>query len=124
MTILHAYRRTAVHSVDQPGGPFVFEVNADGHYLCDVTEPDAVDRLLEISEGYRVYGEPLTQALAADAPLSRFVITNEHSTVDLRTLDRAGLLAFIVAEALDYKPHHKSSDDTIRDKIVELLIGD
>lgn len=127
MTILHAFRRIAPHAVDLPGGPFLFAPNEHGHFVCEVPEGPALERLLELTEGYKVYGAAAVLAPAEDddTPASKYVITNgeDDSTVDLRTLDRAGLLAFIADQELDYKPHHKSSDDTIRDKIVELLIG-
>lgn len=127
VTILHAYRRTAPCSVDLTGGPFKFAANEHGHFVCDVPEGPALTRLLEIGEAYRVYGAAVEQAPAEDddTPLSKYVITNgdDDSTVDLRTLDRTALLAFIADQDLDYKPHHKAGEDTIRDKIVELLIG-
>lgn len=127
MTILHAFRRIATHAVDLPGGPFKFDANEHGHFVCDVPEGPALARLLELKEGYKVYGAAVEQAPAEDddTPLSKYVITNgdDDSTVDLRTLDRTALLAFIADQELDYKPHHKAGEDTIREKIVELLIG-
>lgn len=128
MALVHAYRRTRPHQADFGAVKFDFAANEAGHYVCDVPEGPELARLLEITEGYVLYGAvPGSQdEEAEDEGLSsKFIITSgdDDQAIDLRKLDRAGLLAFIEEQELDYKPHHRAGEDTIRHKIVELLIG-
>lgn len=123
MTTIHAYRRTLPHSVELFGQVLKFSADAEGRQVCEVPEGPALDRLLEISEGYCVLGAPPKQEGDEDQPYSPYVLTNGDNgkSVDLRTLDRAGLLAFIRDQELDYAPHPNAKDDTVRDKIVAML---
>ena len=128
MPIVHAYRRTKVHTVEAAGLKLKFEPNAEGHVVCEVPEGPALERLLELAEGYVLHGELPRKAEPDedyDEPLSKYVLTrgDNDETVDLRALDRAGLLAFIAEQELDYKPRANAADDTVRDKIVQLLTG-
>ena len=127
MAIVHAYRRTRPHTVELGGKSFKFAANEDGHQVCDVPEGPALERLLELAEGYVAYGQVLPTAPGddEDAPLSKYVLTrNENDdTIDLRLLDRAGLLAFIAEQELSYTPRANTPDDTLRDKIVHMLTG-
>jgi hypothetical protein len=128
MALVHAYRRDAPHQVDFGAIKFDFAANDAGHQVCEVPDGPELARLLEITEGYVRYGDVPDEPSAAeddDAMASKFIITSgdDDQAVDLRKLDRAGLLAFIEEQELDYKPHHRAGDDTIRHKIVELLIG-
>jgi hypothetical protein len=127
MALVHAYRRTKPHQADFGAVKFDFAANASGHYVCDVPDGPELARLLEITEGYVLYGDvPAAPSDAGedDVMASKLIITSgDDQAVDLRKLDRAGLLAFIEEQELDYKPHHRAGDDTIRLKIVELLIG-
>jgi len=130
MALVHAYRRTAPVEVEVYEGYIAkFEPNEAGHQVCEVPEGPSLDRLLEISEAYVVYGiKPQAQAEPDeddDTPLSKYILTRDDTdaTVDLRELDRAALLAFIAEQDLDYKPRANTPDDTIRDRIVALLTG-
>ena len=116
--ILHAYRRKEPHQVEVAGQVLKFAANEQDHQVCDAPPGPATDRLLELSEGYVVYGDTKQ---SEPAPASKYLLVNGEETVDLRTLDRAALVAFSAAQGLDYKPHANSKDDTVRDKIVELL---
>lgn len=129
MAIVHAYRRTAPVEVEVFGFIAKFAPNEAGEVVCEVPEGPALDRLMEITEAYVVHGiKP--QATPDpdeddDTPLSKYVLTRNESdeTIDLRTLDRAGLLAFIAEQELGYSPRANTPDDTVRDKIVALLTG-
>lgn len=130
MATVHAHRRTAPIEVELFGFTGKFTVNEAGHVVCEVPEGPALDRLLEITEAYTVYGgKPFTPQADPDddddTPLSKYALTRNESdeTIDLRTLDRAGLLAFITEQELNYTPRANTPDDTVRDKIVALLTG-
>lgn len=129
MAIVHAYRRTKLHTCQAGGLTLKFAPDTEGRVVCDVPEGPALDRLLELTEGYTLLGQKPQVASEPDedddAPLSKYVLTrgDNDETVDLRTLDRAGLLAFIAEQGLDYTPRANAADDTIRDKIVKLLTG-
>lgn len=124
MTIIHAYIRTKPISVDLFNKVVDFQANEKGHIVAEVKEKRVADRLLSISEGYRVYDDIPLEVEEDDAPIqtSPYLLTQEGDdgrevTVDLRTLDRAELVKFCADNDIP-APHHKTKDETVRDAIV------
>lgn len=130
MPLIHAYRRKAPHTVEFAGETRTFEANPAGEQVCDVPAGPMADRLLELTEGYRLHASEQPQAAPPDdedEPPSPFVLTSEGDDgnevlVDLRTLDRARLLAFCAENDIP-APHPNAKDDTVRQKIVDFLAG-
>lgn len=126
MPFVHAYTRTKPHEVQVGGLTLQFAANETGEQVCDVPQGPALDRLLELSEGYLLYGATPAQPEPEDEEpaFSKYVFStgNETGTVDLLTLDRAGLLEFIAEQELSYKPHGNVKIEAVRDRIVELMI--
>lgn len=123
MTTIHAFIRTKPISVDLFDAVIEFQANDKGHIVAEVTEQRIADHLLSIREGYKVYGAAPTPASEDDGiDTSPYVMTQEGDngnevTVDLRTLDRAALVAFCADNDIP-APHHKAGEDKIRDAIV------
>ena len=146
MALVQAYRRNKTYTHTFADAVLVFKPNEKGDVVCDVSDQSAVDRLLLIPTGFRLYGEQadepasslLTQKLEHvpedepqtepkdDAALehvpenaSPYVLKDEASGIefDLRPLDDAALHEF--AKANDVKVHPKAKGNTIRDKIVQ-----
>lgn len=129
MTIIHAFPRkprpdakgaVKPHTVEVAGKRLKFIANDEGHYVCDVTDGAAAKRLLAIRDHYRVYGEPAPEPEPAgeDEPASPYILTDgddAERTVDLRTLDKAALLAFGREHEISLSPNAK--EETLRDKI-------
>lgn len=123
MTIIHAYRRTTPCSVDLFGSIFKFVANDQGEFVCDVPAGPAQDRLLELSEGYRLHGAQTKAAEDDDTPppVSPYVLTVEgeggaESTVDLRELSLEQLHEFCKANEIPFHPNSK--EPKLRDVIV------
>ena len=82
---------------------YQFVVNEHGHHVCDITDEEVIRRLTQdIPEGYRKYvapgakkGKPVKTAPIAPPPL---LLTNGEQQIDLRTLDRAALVALATDE--------------------------
>jgi hypothetical protein len=128
MALIQAYRRNKTYTHAFPDGALVFKPNEKGDVVCDVPDQSAVDRLLLIPTGFRLYGEQadepasplLTQKLEhVPENASPYVLKDEASGIefDLRPLDDAALHEF--AKANDVKVHPKAKGNTIRDKIVQ-----
>jgi len=118
MTTIHAYRRSSPCSVELFGEAHKFVANDKGDLVCEVPPGPALDRLLEIKEGYKVYGATV-EADEPDAP-SPYVLTMEEEgnevTVDLRKLDLAALQAFCTENEIKF--HVNSKEPKLRDTIV------
>lgn len=112
MTILQAYRRTKTHVVTLLGLTLRFEPNDKGDVVCDVEDGAAVERLLDIPTGFRLYGE------APESPVSPlpYVLVGAAGSFDLRPLSDADLHAF--AQVNGVTVHHNAKGNTIRDRIV------
>jgi hypothetical protein len=132
MPLIHAYRRTNKCDVEFSNMTFTFDRNGAGDFVCDVPPGPELDRLLGITEGYKLYsdgpGESSEEDVQDDkgsdkAPASKYVLINDGETIDLRALDRSALLEFIDAQGLTYTPRADTSDNSVRDKIVKLLTG-
>lgn len=138
MTIIQAYRRDKPYTHSFPDVTLKFKPNAVGHVVCDVQSQSAVERLLQIPTGFRVYESQeseiekdiLGQAPIAIVPTSntgepimadraKYVLVNGDTTFDLNPLDDAQLREFAAANGI--KVHHAAKGDTIRDRIVEAL---
>jgi hypothetical protein len=129
MALVQAYRRNKTYTHTFADAVLVFKPNEKGDVVCDVSDQSAVDRLLLIPTGFRLYGEQadepasslLTQKLEEHVPenASPYVLKDEASGIefDLRPLDDAALHEF--AKANDVKVHPKAKGNTIRDKIVQ-----
>jgi hypothetical protein len=128
MPIVHAYRRTVrqhvkpVHVVDLAAhGKFEFKPNDKGEFVAEVPAGPALNRLLAISEAYRIHGAPVVadDDDEDEGDASPYVITDGDKTVDLRALDKAALLQF--AAENDIAIHPNAKDETIRDRLVKAL---
>lgn len=136
MTIVQAYKRTKPYMHAFPDITLMFEPNERGDVVCDVPEQSAVDRLLLVPTGFRLYGqaadEPVS-ALLAQVPISvpqaptedesPYVLKDEQDgeivVLDLRPMSDVELHAF--ADANGIKVHSAAKGDKIRDKIVAFL---
>lgn len=128
MTLVHAYRRTKVHTVELFGKKLKFEPNAEGHVVCSVEPGAALDRLLDIDEAYKVYGAEKATVAASDEDdgankTSPYVLTQEGEggaevTVDLLTLTKAELLKFASDNDVVPMPSEALKKQDIADAIV------
>jgi hypothetical protein len=133
--LVHAFLQDPLkqnYVLDAFGITTTFVVNSSGHCVGEVTNPKLLQRLMQIPEGYCLYDE---EAQATSAPdktempeeeaqtASKYTLVSDGQTIDLRTLDRAGLLAFIAEQSLSYTPRANTTDAAVRDKIVSLLTG-
>lgn len=132
MPVIQAYKRTKTYVHQFPGIKLVFEPNEQGDVVCEVSDQDAVERLLQTPTGFRVYGdqadEPialvLTEAVAilpVDEADSKYVLRDDESgtVLDLRPMTDVELHAF--AQANGIKVHASAKGDTVRDKIINFL---
>ena len=128
MTTVHAYRRSAPISVDLFEQTIEFKPNANGEIVAELDAGPALDRLLEITEGYRVLGAaPVIEPDADEETVietSPYVLTQEkddgsgdEETIDLRTLARKELVQFCEDNEIP-APNKNDNADAIRDKIV------
>lgn len=126
MPLVHAYRRTKPHTVEFGGKKFKFVADEDGRQVCDVPEGPALDRLLDLVEGYRLFGAPVAEPTADgdDAPAaSPYVLTQEGEggeevTVDLLKLSKTELMKFAVDNDVTPLPDEKLKKQDIADAIV------
>lgn len=138
MTIIHAFRRVKPYTHVFPDVILKFAPNDHGDVVCDVASESAVERLLKVPTGFRVYenqygasgAEKLAQVPVAMVPSTpagepvkgdraKYILVNGDTTFDLNPLDDASLRDF--AKANGIKVHHAAKGDTIRDAIVEAL---
>lgn len=138
MTIVQAYKRTKPYTHAFPDITLMFEPNERGDVVCSVPEQSAVERLLLVPTGFRVYGpaaDELVSALLslAQVPISApqapaedqspYVLKDEQDgeivVLDLRPMSDIELHAF--ADANGIKVHSAAKGDKIRDKIVAFL---
>lgn len=114
--LIHAYARKKPHTVELFGKRYTFKANDDGAFVCEVKEPDAIERLLEITEGYRVL--KAADEGDDDGPDAAFVITSgDDETLNLLTLNKQQLLEF--CKDNDISVHPNARETTIRQRIVE-----
>lgn len=137
MTTIQAYKRAKPYAHVFPDLSLLleFKPNSIGDVVCDVEHPVAVERLLAVPTGFRVYAaapasEPvITQPLlkTGDTPPpgdadSKYILKAGETTFDLRTLNEEQLREF--AKANNIAVHHAAKAETIRDKIVDALKAD
>lgn len=128
MSLIHAFRRTAVHSVDLFGKKFEFKPNEAGDFVAELPAGPAHDRLLEITEGYRPYETEKADDDADDPDAqSPYILTVEgdegaEKTIDLRELAGEQLREFAKENEVPFHPNAK--DATVRDKIVAFFKGE
>lgn len=75
MPFVHAYKRTKTYTHTFPDVTLTFEPNAQGDVVCDVQDEFAVDRLMQVPTGFRLYEseskpEPLAEVIAQVVPHS------------------------------------------------------
>jgi hypothetical protein len=131
--LVHAFLQDqlkANYVLDAFGVTTTFVPNGKGHCVGEVTNTKLLQRLMQIPEGYCLYdenaqpgGDDQDPPPGDDVAPSKYVLISDGATIDLRTMDRAGLLAFIAEQELSYTPRANTPDDTVRDKIVALLTG-
>jgi len=121
--------------IDLHGKKHHFKPNDKGHHVCEIDDPKTLHRLVkEIPEGYKLYEpdavlpalaprqqedvHPLMQQSKNPAVPTTMVISNGEESIDLMALDIEQLRT-LAKETFDLRIHHKWSDQTIREKIVE-----
>jgi hypothetical protein len=149
MALVQAYRRNKTYTHTFADAVLVFKPNEKGDVVCDVPDQSAVDRLLLIPTGFRLYGEQadepasslLTQKLEHvpeseqgepktepkdDAALehvpenaSPYVLKDEASGIEFDLRPLSDEELHEFAKANDVKVHPKAKGDTIRNKIVQ-----
>lgn len=148
MPFVHAYKRTKTYTHTFPDVTLTFEPNSQGDVVCDVQDEFAVDRLMQVPTGFRLYGneskaEPLAEVvtlppappakrtgkagkhaaqvvtLPPAEPVSPFVLKNGDDEFDLRPLDDAALVEFAQANGIALEDG--ATGDAIRTAIVDAL---
>lgn len=125
--LIHAHARTKPHTVEFNGRKYKFSPNDEGHVVAEINDKPTVERLLLLSEGYRVYAVVRLEPEPEDTEVSPFVISigggdgsEATESLDLRTLTKAQLVAFAAENELkDIKPDLKVDD--YRQAIVNAL---
>lgn len=143
MTIIQAYRRKYPITQIAAGVPVEFKLNALGHAVAAVTEPEVIDWLLNEPTAFRVYAEDANEGASAvltatpsgssstpdgDEPPPPaddehpFVLRDGDNVLDLRPLTDVQLREFAKANGIAI--HHNAKGDTIRKHIVQAILGE
>lgn len=130
MPLIHAYRRKSSkpavidgktvqvsHQVELGTKVYKFTANEEGHFVCNVEDEKHAERLLDIFDAYKLYGEDTPRKPAAD----RFVIHNEDTgqRLDLGEMDEEQL-AELCAQ-IPLKVDGRLKGDKLRQHIVDRL---
>lgn len=123
-TTIQAYRRTKPYAHVFPDLKLLleFKANAAGDFVCQIDNPIAIERLLAVPTGFKVYDagdEPPEQSVQRVLDDLRYVLQSGDETLDLRPLTDEQLHEFCKANKIAV--HHAAKGNKIRDKIVEAL---
>lgn len=125
MTKIHAFKRKKTYIHTFPDVTLTFEPNASGDVVCDVESESAVDRLLCIPTGFKVYEEQ-EEAFTIDTnpeepqqPENPYLIVSGEVSIDLMTMTKAELRE--MCEANGIKVGGAASEQTLRDRIVAAI---
>lgn len=123
MLIECTIRRKAGTTFTFKGVDWKFTPAEDGAHICDVDDDDAIARLLQISEAYRIYRgaaqEPMPPAeLAVEKPVTGELPAGASPNVDEMTRDQ--LFDYAVMLGMK-KPHPAIGDDRLRQNIKVFL---
>ena len=129
MTTIHAFKRLKTYVHTFPDVALTFQPNQFGDVVCDVESESAVDRLLSIPTGFKVY-EPREEAFTVDTkpesdqgqvqePENPYLIVSGEVSIDLMTMDKSELRQ--MCEANGIKVGGAASEQTLRDRIVAAI---
>lgn len=104
-----------------------FKPNEKGHNVCDVTDEAHAQRLLEITEGYRVYEGVAVEPPAPPPivkPIGRRQVPDEGAEpVEPKGPDYNGMtrkqLEAAYEEKFGEKPHPRTKDGTLLARLIE-----
>lgn len=137
MQVVSKIKRDGGTQIELHGKSYHFVPNEDGDHVAIVTDPVALNRLVnEIPTGYALYGSDADKKVArpaaerqaidpltsdADAPVQTMFVTNDLGVkIDLNTLNREELAAFASGN-LKIVVNSKWKDEIIRAKILEAI---
>ncbi len=122
MTTIHAFKRLKTYVHTFPDVALTFQPNQFGDVVCDVESESAVDRLLSIPTGFKVY-EPREEASAVKSDPSAdenpYLIVIGDVSIDLMAMNKSELRE--MCEANGIKVSNASGEQTMRDKIIAAI---
>lgn len=121
-TTIHAFRRIKKYVHTFPDVVLIFEPNAFGDVVCEVELESAVDRLLSIPTGFKVYeAREEASAIKSDPSTDEnpYLIVIGDVSIDLMSMSKSELRE--MCEANGIKVSNASGEQTMRDKIISAI---
>lgn len=127
MTTIHAFKRSKTYVHTFPDVTLKFEPNSLGDVVCDVEDESAVNRLLSIPTGFKLYVEVAREeAFSLDGEEgdlgegeNPYLIVSGDVSIDLMAMNKAELRE--MCEANGIKVGGAASEQTLRDRIVAAI---